>query len=141
MPQPPHKGEYPADWGDIARRVKDAAAWRCIRCHHGHDPKAGRTLTVHHFDGDKNNVHEGNLMALCQACHLSVQARVDPNVPLMFAPSKWAMPFIAHFYESGRGTPSPLYDLTAWIVEYGAERWPAWAPKSRDLSPPLDTSQ
>lgn len=35
---------YPADWPVIARAVKEAAGWRCVRCDHPHDPKAGRTL-------------------------------------------------------------------------------------------------
>lgn len=27
-------GTYPIDWDEIARAVKDAAGWRCIRCGH-----------------------------------------------------------------------------------------------------------
>lgn len=132
MPQPPHKGTYPPDWPATSRAVKDAAAWRCVRCSHQHDPSAGRTLTVHHFDGDKGNCEPWNLMPLCQACHLSVQARVDPNVPLMFEPARWAMPYIAGFYESNRGIPGPLYDLAAWIEQYGADLWPSWAPRPKE---------
>jgi hypothetical protein len=49
-------------------------------------------------------------MPLCQACHLSVQARVDPEVPLLFLPSTWALPYVAAFYESRRGNPGPLYE-------------------------------
>jgi len=123
-------GEYATDWREVAELVKTEAGWRCVRCGHAHDPAAGRCLTVHHFDGDKANNERWNLMALCQACHLSVQARVDPYVPLMFDPREWAMPYIAGFYEARRGTPGPLYDLSRWIAEYEAAlgEWPAWAP-------------
>lgn len=69
-------GEYPADWPDIARRVKDAAGWRCERCEHPHDRESGHVLTVHHLDGNKANCADWNLAALCQRCHLKVQGRV-----------------------------------------------------------------
>lgn len=132
MSQPVHRGEYPATWPMIARRVKDAAFWRCVRCDRDHDPASGYTLTVHHFDGDKSNCALWNLMALCQRCHLSVQARVDPEQPLMFEPSAWALPHIAGFYAAGRGVPGPLFDVDAWMKRYGQEcnrTWPAWAPQ------------
>lgn len=36
------RGEYPRNWKDIARAVKDAAGWRCVRCGHRHEsPKRG----------------------------------------------------------------------------------------------------
>lgn len=130
MGQPRHRGEYPDEWADVAKQVKDEAGWRCVRCHHPHEPATGHTLTVHHFDGNKCNLDRFNLMALCQRCHLSVQARVDPEHPLMFTPKVWAMPYIAGYYEAGFGVPGPTYDLTKWIEEYEAERgtWPSWAP-------------
>jgi len=133
MPQPHHKGTYPADWVAIATRVKDDARWCCVRCKAPHSRMDNRVLTVHHFDGDKSNCERWNLMPLCQACHLSVQARVDPEVPLMFEPSTWAMPYIAGFYESGAGMPGPLYDLKEWIGTYTREigAWPSWAPKEQ----------
>ena len=130
MPQPRHRGEYPKNWNEIAKAVKDEARWCCERCREPHSPANGRTLTVHHFDGDKANCSRGNLMPLCQACHLSVQARVDPEVPLLFVPSTWALPYVAAFYESGRGNPGPLYDLEAWKAKYELEAkkaWPEWA--------------
>ncbi len=125
------RGTYPADWKAIAKLVKDEAGWRCVRCNHPHDIPAGRMLTVHHFDGDKVNCDRWNLMALCQACHLSVQARVDPEVGLLTKPSSWAMPYIAGFYEAGRGVPGPTYDLASWIAEHEASglAWPSWAPR------------
>lgn len=130
MPQPSHRGCYPADWPAIAQLVKDEAAWCCVRCGHAHEPKTGYCLTVHHFDGDKANVARWNLMSLCQRCHLSVQARVNPEIGLLVKPSLWAMPYIAGFYEAGRGVPGPLYELPMWIWEYVATvgPWPEWAP-------------
>ena len=89
---------YPADWKEIAQRVKDAAHWKCIRCQAAHDRKGWRILTVHHFDGDKANCEWWNLLALCQRCHLSIQGRVNPDVPYMFEHSEWLKPYVAGFY-------------------------------------------
>lgn len=127
MPQPAHRGEYPSDWKDIAALVKREALGRCVRCDHQHAPEVGRTLTVHHFDGDKANCERWNLMALCQACHLSVQARVDPAQGLMATPSIWAMPYIAGMIEAGKTPIPPTYDLSLWRAAYGSS-WPMWAP-------------
>jgi hypothetical protein len=35
------KGDYRENWKEIAKQVKDAAEWKCIRCGHPHDPAAG----------------------------------------------------------------------------------------------------
>lgn len=125
-------GRYADNWRDIAEQTKRDAGYACVRCGHPHNPKAGRTLTVHHFDGDKANNRPWNLMALCQACHLSVQARVDPRTALMFDPRRWAMPYIAGMYEDGQHSPPPPgYCLARWIREYTRDgaAWPAWAPR------------
>lgn len=124
-----HRGEYPDEWEDIASAVKREAGWKCVRCRHPHDPFRRRTLTVHHFDGDKGNCARWNLMALCQSCHLTVQGRVDPATPIMFTPSAWAMPYIAGVYASGKCVPPPRFSLSAWIETYEREigKWPAWA--------------
>ena len=66
--------DYPADWPEIAQHIKDRAGWRCQHCDHPHDPQSGRTLTVHHLDGAPGNCADDNLVALCQKCHLHVQA-------------------------------------------------------------------
>ena len=57
-----------------------------------------RILTVHHFDGDKGNDAWWNNLALCQRCHLSIQSRVDPDIPFFFEHSEWAKTYIAGFY-------------------------------------------
>ena len=90
--------QYPPNWAETARAVKDAAGWRCIRCGAAHSREGWRILTVHHFDGDKSNCAWWNLMALCQRCHLSVQGRVDPHVPWLFEHTHWMKPFAAGFY-------------------------------------------
>ena len=71
------KSEYPEEWPEVAERIKEEAGWECKRCGHPHDPEAGMTLTVHHLDGDKSNLHDWNLAALCQRCHLQIQGQVD----------------------------------------------------------------
>ena len=108
------RGEYPDDWREIADRVKAAAGQRCVRClHPAERPGAPvpcdakcqhprnekqRMLTVHHLDGDKTNCRWWNLLALCQVCHLSVQARVIPERPYLFQHSLWFVPYVAGFY-------------------------------------------
>jgi len=66
---------YPEDWPEIARGVKEHAGWRCERCGAAHDAEHGFTLTVNHMDMDPQNVAPDNLAALCQGCHLYVQSR------------------------------------------------------------------
>lgn len=129
-------GEYAGDWKQIATRVKDESNWKCVRCDHPHDPKAGRCLTVHHFNGDKACNEPWNLMALCQACHLSVQARVNPMVGLLVMPAAWSMPYIVGFYEAGNGTPGPLYNVTEWkrMYEESGRTWPEWCDLSAALA-------
>ena len=90
--------DYPPDWPAIATAVKDAAGWQCVRCDHPHDVEAGRMLTVHHLDMDKCNCRWWNLTALCQACHLSVQARVVLERPWIFEHSAWFKIYAAGYY-------------------------------------------
>ena len=68
--------DYPENWPNIAARIKGIAGWRCVRCKHPHDAATGHVLTVHHLDGNKANCADWNLAALCQRCHLKIQARV-----------------------------------------------------------------
>ena len=73
----PRKGTYPAHWPNLAAAIKDRANWHCERCGHLNDSKTGHVLTVHHLDGNKANCADWNLAALCQRCHLHIQAKVD----------------------------------------------------------------
>lgn len=58
----------------------------------------GLNYGVHHFDGDKSNCQWWNLMAMCNSCHLSIQARVVPERPWLFEHSQWAHPYVGGFY-------------------------------------------
>lgn len=90
---------YPANWNQIAIAVKNDAGWCCVRCGHDHDPASGYTLTVHHLDMNPANSAWWNLLALCQRCHLSVQARVDLRRPWVMAEhSEWFKPYVAGWY-------------------------------------------
>ena len=92
--------DYPPDWPDIACEVKAAANWRCIRCDHPNDSGSGYGLGVHHFNGVKPDCRWWNLLALCQRCHLSVQARVNPEQAFFADHSEWIKPYVAGFYAS-----------------------------------------
>ena len=91
-------GAYPANWKQIAKAVKDAAGWKCVRCGHAHDPKTGYTLTVHHLDIDPSNCAWWNIPALCQRCHLRIQGRVVMEREYMFEHSDWFKPYVYTYY-------------------------------------------
>lgn len=57
-----------------------------------------RILTVHHLDGNKANDSWYNTLALCQRCHLEIQAKVDPDQPYFLEHAEWFKPFVAGFY-------------------------------------------
>lgn len=113
--------EYPSNWKAIAYWTKVLAGWRCVRCghrdpvtqrprgygpcdrhctHEPHEPlsRKKRVLTVHHLDGHKPNCRWWNLPALCQVCHLSVQARVTMMQRWPFEHSEWFKPYAAGYY-------------------------------------------
>jgi len=72
--------EYPSEWSEIARRVKERAGWRCEICGHPHDPENGYCLTVHHLNRIKDDVSDSNLICLCQRCHLRLHGlRFSPK--------------------------------------------------------------
>jgi len=100
---PKKKSEYPDDWKTIAYHVKNAAGWKCERCGHEHDVESGHVLTVHHLDGKKRNCEPWNLAALCQRCHLSVQAHVKLD-QLFFVEiidvSEWFKPHLEGYLAS-----------------------------------------
>lgn len=91
-------GEYPLNWPEISKAVKDAADWKCIRCAHPHDVPAGYMLTVHHLDMNCGNCAWWNLAALCQKCHLQIQHKVIMEQPYMFPHSEWFQPYVAAYY-------------------------------------------
>jgi len=82
---------YPPNWDDIARQIKDQAGWQCEHCGHTHEPSTGHMLTVHHLDMNKGNCDYTNLVALCQKCHLRIQATYVPGQLMLFQPYPWAV--------------------------------------------------
>jgi hypothetical protein len=97
--------EYCSDWPEVATGVKDVAGWKCIRCGHRHEPEAGYVLTVHHMDMDPSNNKWWNLLALCQRCHLTIQAKVDVHRMWMFDHSEWIKPYLAGMYAAWNHKP------------------------------------
>jgi hypothetical protein len=59
---------------------------------------AWRVLTVHHLDGDKANCRWWNLAALCQRCHLEIQAKVVMERVWPHEHSEWFKPLVAGYY-------------------------------------------
>lgn len=119
-------GPYPPDWPEIAKAVKEAAGWRCVRCGHKHEPAAGYTLTVHHLDMNPANCRWWNLAALCQKCHLHIQSKVVMERPWMFDHTPWFKPYVAgyyaHLYGECDSQPAVLAHLER-LLAYG--RWVA----------------
>jgi hypothetical protein len=86
--RPENRGRYPANWTEIADAIKfGRAGGRCEcdgrcgrgthlgRCPNEHDRPAYGTgavvvLTTAHLDHVPENCAPGNLMAMCQGCHL-----------------------------------------------------------------------
>jgi hypothetical protein len=95
-----YKGEYADNQDEINRLVKEEAGWKCERCRHDDETKAGYTLTVHHLDGDKANNARWNLAALCQRCHLRIQGKVFMPQMFMFEHSAWFKPHVEGYYAS-----------------------------------------
>lgn len=113
------RGQYPINWTTVAAEVKDAAGWKCVRCEHPHDVASGHVLTVHHLDGDKSNCRWWNLLALCQRCHLSIQARVLPERMWLFTHSAWFRPYVCGFYAWFYGKT----DITRAQADAEPDRW------------------
>jgi 5-methylcytosine-specific restriction endonuclease McrA len=90
---------YPDNWDEIARRIKRKAGFKCERCGHANDRNAGRVLTVHHLVPIKSLCEDWNLAALCQKCHLHIQAKVDMYQVYMFAHSTWFIPHLEGFMQ------------------------------------------
>jgi len=106
----PEGSKYPENWKEIAKAVKDAAGWKCVRCGHIHEPEAGYTLTVHHLDINPENCAWWNIPALCQRCHLTIQSKVVMERPFMFPHTKWFIPFVTAYYMVQNGEVEATHD-------------------------------
>lgn len=104
-------GTYPDNWKEIAKQVKDAVDWSCVRCGHAHDPKTGYCLTVHHLDLNPSNNAWYNLCPLCQRCHLQIQAKVVMERAWMFEHTAWFKPYAAGYYAARWNYPTER----AWV--------------------------
>ena len=102
------RGEYPDNWNEIALRVKRDAEWKCVRCGAENSREDWRILTVHHLDGDKSNCRWWNLAALCQRCHLHIQAKVKMDRVWIFEHSTWFKPYVAGYYAFQYGLPDDI---------------------------------
>jgi len=117
--------DYPPDWPEIALRVKEAAGRKCVRCGHPHDRKSGHVLTVHHLDLNPANNEWWNTPALCQRCHLRIQAKVFMERQWMFEHSEWFKPYAAGYYAAQNGHPTDREWVEAhldMLLEYGRPR-------------------
>ena len=89
---------YPENWREIADQVKEAAGWKCEHCGRPHDVSTGYVLTVHHLDRNPANCDWRNLVAVCQRCHLRLQARFTPGQLYLLGLPQWA-------FKRGLGSP------------------------------------
>ena len=96
---------YPDNWKSIAEAVKVKAGRKCERCSHPDHLPSGHVLTVHHLDGDKSNCEGWNLAALCQRCHLHIQAKVklDQMFFAFYEISDWFKPHLDGYLKYIRG--------------------------------------
>jgi hypothetical protein len=135
------KGEYPDDWKVIARECKDAAGWKCVRCSSSHDPAAGYALTVHHLDLDPRNNAWWNLAALCQRCHLRIQAKVVMERVWLYDHSDWFVPYVAGYYAAKLGLSlnrDEVIARAAELIEIGQGRRAFVRMANDAVDPPTD---
>jgi hypothetical protein len=67
-------------------------------------------LTVHHLDLNPANCAWWNIPALCQKCHLRIQAKVIMEREWMFEHSTWFLPYVAAYYGARNGIIQPTQD-------------------------------
>lgn len=78
---PMDKARYPANWKEIAMKVKEDAGWKCQNCGVQCRKPGERftthklTLTVAHLNHVPEDVRPENLRALCAPCHLRYDAK------------------------------------------------------------------
>lgn len=65
---PINKSNYPANWREIALRIRKLRKYTCEFCFKGRIKK--NPFTVHHLDQDSWNNRDDNLVLLHSSCHL-----------------------------------------------------------------------
>lgn len=109
---PMQRDLYPANWPQIARRVKEAAGWVCQacgkQCRKPGEPFRSHvwTLTVAHVDGVPGHVDLNNLRALCAPCHIRLDARLHAE----------------HARQTRNAAKRSVYDQKMVLEEAGNER-------------------
>lgn len=113
----PGDSHYPDNWKQIARAVKEAADWKCVRCGKRHDPEGGYCLTVHHLDINPANCAWWNIPALCQRCHLTIQSKVVMEREYMFPHTEWFKPYVYAYYHARnkKDVPTDYYQSLEWL--------------------------
>ena len=80
-----------------------------------------RILTVHHLNGVKHDLRWWNLAALCQRCHLTIQAKVRLERPYDRPHTEWFRPHAAGYYASviaeETGEPEPSRELVLASID------------------------
>lgn len=74
------RAEYPSNWRDLVKLVRERAQYRCQMCEARHawfHPITGTVvyLQTAHLDGDHTSADLNNLAALCPRCHIIYDAR------------------------------------------------------------------
>ena len=69
-------------------------------------PRSGGRVRVevHHFDMDPSNNAWWNLGALCQRCHLRIQAKVVMERVWLYDHSDWFVPYVAGYMRRSGST-------------------------------------
>ncbi len=60
--------EYPENWTEISRRLREERDWECELCGRSFADRPER-LHVHHKNGRKSDNRGSNLAVLCEDCH------------------------------------------------------------------------
>jgi predicted HNH restriction endonuclease len=81
--------DYPQQWKELAKSIKEKSDWRCNKCGRAclrpgdksiTDKRRAYNLQVHHWDRNPSNNKIENLICLCSACHLSYHKGGKGNI-------------------------------------------------------------